>query len=170
MENDDVCAVCHETFSHKEWIALPGCGHRFHVACALCFAQHDVRCPTCRSIPEGVIAKTDSQPLRREDLQEGWRDIQRRWRNRCARRRRFLNKHPHLADKDRRMRAARDEVFEHYEAAAEAYESKCRQVWRTDPDVRGHIASANRARRRERRLERQLKAELEALGADETIW
>lgn len=52
------CCVCHEPLTH-DVVALPGCGHVLHVACALTNAQYNVRCPMCRRVPDGVQVRTD---------------------------------------------------------------------------------------------------------------
>ena len=48
-----ICSVCLDPLDATA-VALPGCGHRFHLACALTCAQRDARCPNCRQVPEDV--------------------------------------------------------------------------------------------------------------------
>ena len=158
--NDDVCHVCHEERDHT-CASLP-CGHAFHICCILEFAQYDVRCPTCRATPAGVAVRKqeNDDAQRREAARTGFQELQRQWRNRAARRRRYLRKHPDLLEKDQKLRQTREEIFIHYEAASRVYEEKSKRIWRSDPEVRGHLAAATRARRRERRLEQYLREAL----------
>ena len=155
-DDDDVCHVCHEE-RDSTCASLP-CGHIFHICCILDFAQYDVRCPTCRVVPVGVkVKKEDSDAQRREAARNGIQELQRQWRNRAARRRRFLRKHPDLMEKDQRLRQTREEIFAHYERASHIYDQKTKAIWRSDPEIREQLAAATRARRRERRLEQQLR-------------
>lgn len=52
------CAICltHVVDRDSEF-AMPGCGHVFHKTCILTSAQYNVRCPTCRHLPDGVTVK-----------------------------------------------------------------------------------------------------------------
>lgn len=89
------------------------------------------------------------------------------WTRYRARRRRCLNRHPHLL----RMYDALKDVRAAWERASRAAEREharlCREAWRTDPTVRAYAREAARLRRKELRLDRALHAALhEHLGSE----
>ena len=61
------CAICCETICEHEKescvLSWPGCGHRFHTACALNSAQYNITCPLCRrqndDMPQRQISIVD---------------------------------------------------------------------------------------------------------------
>lgn len=174
MEADEdfrVCAICLEnTIDEKNSAAVPGCGHRFHVACLLNCAQYDVRCPTCRGVGEGVLPKTSpstavvstsSVVVRFGD--DGSEYLQRVWRRYTARRRRVLRQRPDLAERMQQLRSIRSHMNEVYTETQKLYDRRCREVWSHDPEVTFQRQTLQRMRRRERRLERILETQLEGL-------
>lgn len=158
--NDDVCAVCLEVGP----TASLGCGHRLHVHCLINCAQYDVRCPVCRQVDEGVVPKPAAAQhvLVAEEVLD-LDAMEREWRRYTNRRRRVLRQRPELGERVRRLRALRSELTKAFEGAQRAYDRKCRDVWRADPEVRARRDELDRLRRRERRLESTVDAELEAL-------
>ncbi len=167
----DVCAVCLGTLDgEKLTTALPGCRHCFHTACILAHFQYDARCPVCRGVPEGVQVRSREH----DDAERGaWyvvverdmdlddREERLAWNRYRRRRRRCLNREPHLLHLFERLRRQRAETDHHADMACRAYHAACRNVWRTDPDVRTHMQAAARARRRAVRTDRILSTALE---------
>lgn len=162
------CAVCLDACEGSDAARLPGCGHVFHVACALTFAQYDLRCPVCRALPHGatprppapqaatIIVQWDGvEELEgEEDEEEG---EERRERARYARRRRrVLHRRPDLMRLYNDLKGVRGDMERTYRQLRVIYELRCREAWRDDPDVRTHRATYARLRRRQRRTERRL--------------
>lgn len=173
---DDVCAVCMDDLASRPTAQMPGCSHRLHVICMINCAQYDARCPVCRSVGEGVIlrpppvqvsAAATTVHIDFDDLEEDLREAQeamaRQWRRYTARRRRVLRQRPYLSDRIAKLKQLREDMTHEYDAANRAYDRRCRDAWRTDPEVKQHRDALARLRRRERRLEQQLEAELEEL-------
>ena len=100
------CPVCVETLtSGRPTCRLPGCGHEFHVSCALDFAQYNVRCPVCRSVPTGVKVR---------DVEESTSMV-------------VVVRHPPTPS-ERQLDLER-------RALDRLYRRRCRQVWETDPQI-----------------------------------
>ena len=177
----ECCAICME--EGTDLMALPGCGHTFHAACALTFAQYDLRCPVCRQVPEGAAPRAESASLHAvPTLVMAWNDVEvrvvradadededededdrRAWTRYAARRRRALRRHPRL----RRMFDELGSLRRAHERACvetqRTYDRRCREVWRADAEVAAHRAAVARLRRRERVVARRLHAALEPL-------
>lgn len=181
MEPDAVCAVCTDPIDGAS-CSLPGCGHLFHTACALSWAQYDVRCPVCRAVPTGVT------PRRKEDV--SWTRVilsmsdegvlhdvmeeqelrQREWTRYRTRRRRLLNRRPDLLAMFNELHWVRSLRSGALARAHRLYDQRCRQVWREDPGVHAERAASARLRRRELRLERSLTERLhEHLGDEPAV-
>jgi hypothetical protein len=181
MNDGEVCAVCMEPLGAEEDsdARLPGCGHRFHVACVMTFCQYDARCPVCRGVPTGVAraahAQHASQPTAItitvaevvEEIETALATRRRAWQRYRARRRRALNNDPHLRTLYDTLGDARRALETETAATERLYWKRCRELWRTDPDLAAHRLVLARYRRRERRLDRTLYARLHALVGDE---
>ena len=148
-------------------------------------SQYDVRCPICRIVPEGVqereqesastvvyLTSVGDEPtgggqrilwtLDEEEEQE--REIWTRYR---TRRRRCLNQNPHILAAFNHLRDVRREIRSERMSAETRYKNLCRDAWRNDAVIRGHMKSVDRLRRRERRLERSVHGELrERIGSE----
>lgn len=179
MEN--VCPVCYDEETPCDMI-LPGCEHGIHAACMISLSQYDVRCPVCRMVPTGVherepeasgtvvyLASTDDDHAGHgvfwtlDEAQEE-REIWTRYR---TRRRRCLNQNPHILSAFNRLRDLRKEIRSERALAEARYKSLCRDSWRKDGTIRGHMKTVERLRRRERRLERSVYGELrERIGSE----
>jgi hypothetical protein len=61
-EEDNVCAICLETFSSVTATGLDECGHTFHPACIVkWFRSGNVTCPECRGKPNSIMTRTDAR-------------------------------------------------------------------------------------------------------------
>ena len=173
----DVCAVCLESIGASSDVArVPGCGHALHVACLINCAQYDPRCPVCRGVGEGVHVRDETtsssvvlvvhtpaerplydRPSTSED------DQARAWRNYAARRRRLLRTRPLLRERVDRLKTLRREMSATFTRTQRAYDARCREVWRSDPEVTSHRAAMTKLQRKHAYLERQILTELQSL-------
>lgn len=159
----DVCPVCLDPCT-SDATTVPGCGHRLHVACLINCAQYDARCPVCRGVGDGVVLREiPVLTITQSDLNAQYQDAVREWRRYAARRRRVLRQRPWLAERVAQLKEVRSDMERAFTQAQRAYDARCRDVWRADPDVVAHRAVVARLRRRERRLERAISTELEGL-------
>ena len=180
------CPVCLDTLDSGPTLAIPGCNHELHVACALTNAQYDSRCPICRCEPPGVAPRNDAEidddddddddttiylmrinsygeredhrvdhldATERRALYERFR---REHANARARLRRALRAEPQLAEADRTRRAHERRGVELRRESVRIYEAKCREVWRSDPEIQARRKEWQALRRRELRLKRKL--------------
>ena len=147
----DICAICLEEGCN---FTFPGCGHPFHSTCALQMAQYNIHCPVCRQVPDGLTP-------RRSEPRIQIVDIHRQWRNYVSRRRRFINHHPELRTRERNLRELRIEQNNKIQTVQRLYDSKCRDIWQNDPEVREARRELSNMRRRTRRLERQIENEID---------
>ena len=186
MEGTDLCAICLdplEAAPTAESMAMPGCGHRFHVKCVLNYAQYDIRCPMCRGVGEGVNPRPARQPTA-VTLAVNWNNVEVidlehneeesteatdplpparvLWRRYLDRRRRAIRRCPRLSQQHLALKEVQALMQREHRAASRAYEQRCREVWRSDPEVRPHRDAFARLRRRERRLETQIDTAVEA--------
>ena len=152
----ETCAVCLEDID-TAW-SFPGCGHRFHPECVLNFAQFDTRCPVCRHQVDGVTSKTDQ---RNTDLQERLAEARSEWRRYTARRRRLLQTNPDVNKQFEHLRHVRVQLGSETSTLRRLYDTRCREVWRTDPGIRQGRLLLGRLRRQELRLERLVATFLE---------
>ena len=72
---EEPCKIClepdnHEK-THKEWISLNACGHKFHADCVRPFLLHQFRCPYCRtaSAPDSFHNLVPIQDVRNQFIQ-----------------------------------------------------------------------------------------------------
>ena len=178
----DVCTVCCEEVKKGEdgSLSLPGCGHTFHVRCALSFCQFDVRCPTCRAVPEGVTEKERKEGVivihfegeevggdveMLEEEGEEWREIQRF----KARRRKVLKENPVLQAKWKEIQEMRRGVVRKGNETNSEYEKACKRVWKEDESVNQLKEEYTRMRKCLARRRRTLKGKLMGL-MDERDW
>jgi len=173
------CAVCLDDVAVDDALVLPGCGHVMHRACALTAAQYDTRCPVCRRVPDGVVRVSPSErnDVRTRAIDERvlyvttltWNDdddddddgdLERAWRRYRTRRRRCLNREPLLRDAYKRLQELERTMQRETTMLEREFQRRCRELWRTDPDVRARVADLTRMRRRELRLHRVVHTEL----------
>ena len=160
-EENDCCAICLSEVSSDERLRLPGCGHLFHVHCALDAAQSDVRCPVCRQVPEGVTVRKPPAFIQRIDFDIQQYEARRAARKRyVARRRRFLNSRPDLLQAEADVKRLSKEHNQVIKMAQEIYDRECRNV-RARPDVVMHRQHAARLRRKIYRLQHLLRDEVD---------
>ena len=173
-DEPDLCAICMDPLANDERdLIMPGCRHRFHVACALNACQYNAHCAVCRQPPAGVQVREQEHPRTiffswdlstEEEADRATPDVWARYRRR---RRRCLNQNPSLLRMYDELRAVRTELQREDESATREWERRAREIWRTDSVVRGHLNARGRLRRRERRLERRLCEELRQRIGDE---
>ena len=48
-DNDEICAICYDSFFAGETVAQLPCGHRYHAACVGSWLINATTCPTCRT-------------------------------------------------------------------------------------------------------------------------
>lgn len=173
------CAICCDDIDGDD-VCLPGCNHRFHTACILTAAQYDSKCPVCRQLPVGVQLRAHSTiervvsivylDVNRVEEDGGAQEARTAWRRYRVRRRRFLNKNHTVLDAFNRLTDVRKDVILTAEDAEREYKQGCREVWRTNPVVRRHMAKLTRLRRQERRLQKQVHdALLDGIGPEPTF-
>lgn len=156
-QTDDTCSICLDSISPEgQSLSLPGCGHRFHVACVLTMSQYSIRCPVCRQVPQGV-------GIRQTTLQAQLDQSQQARRRYIARRRTLLKRMPEMANKTARLKDLRSDMSASAKELHKLYSKKCESVWKTDAEVAELKGTLRRMRRQELRLERQLQAVLEPL-------
>jgi hypothetical protein len=167
----DECPVCSEELEDDATAALPGCRHRFHVACIMNFCKYDARCPMCRQVPTGVVVTPPptfdiSFAL---NLQNDATDArQRAWQRYRVRRRRLLNRNAEMGSMFAKLQEVRNDIETHHVASRRRFSEQCRHVWRTDAELIEHRHAVTCLRRRELRLERRLTEALRVqLGEDE---
>ena len=183
MQN--VCPVCYDD-SRPCDMTLPGCEHAIHSTCMISLSQYDVRCPICRVVPEGVqereqessstvvyVTSVGDEPAGggqrilwtlNEEEEEQEREIWTRYR---TRRRRCLNQNPRILAAFNQLRDVRREIRSERMSAEARYKTLCRDAWRNDEVIRGHMKVVDRLRRKERRLERTVHGELrERIGSE----
>lgn len=161
------CAICYDSDRPCD-LTLPGCGHTFHTACVLSMSQYDVRCPICRTVPPGVQERAahdegETAIVYVASLEEAWEDDREEreaWTRYRTRRRRCMNQNPHILDAFNRLRDVRRDIQTERTSAESRYKALCRDLWRHDAVIRGHMRTVSRLRRRERRLERRVYDEL----------
>lgn len=177
------CAICLDDTAQDEFLRLPGCGHAFHVKCALQNAQYNAKCPVCRALPVGVVeragreAETPVVTLDPSSVEQvdgriiitfdtvddtSTEDVEAMDRYN-ARRRRALRTNSALARADRLMREAQDETQRKQKALDRVYERLCRDIWRGDPDVRFMRNEVRKTQRRAKRYEREVEQRLNNL-------
>ena len=162
---ESVCAVCLDALTRPATTAtLPGCGHKLHVTCLINCAQYDARCPVCRGVGDGVVLREAPViTITQSDLDAQYQEYTLEWRRYAARRRRVLRQRPWLAERLAQLKEVRVQMERSFAQAQRVYDARCRDVWRSDPEVTAHRAVVARLRRRERRLDRTVGAELESL-------
>ena len=177
----EVCAVCLDDLHAHGHTRLPGCEHAFHVHCMLTWVQYDPRCPVCRALPAGVVARpkpavhalaTVMRPgadapgetvvIDLTELDTAAAEERRARQRYTARRRRALRADPRLADDFARLEAMRREMEALCREGEREYERRCRETWRTDPRVLEYRRAYAALRRRERTLARRVDAALSA--------
>jgi uncharacterized coiled-coil DUF342 family protein len=89
-----------------------------------------------------------------------------RWRRYTERRRRFLRQRPHIKQAYLDLKQIRREMNSEVHLAQRTYDHKCREIWRSDPEVSLHKKNLSGMRRRERRLETVINNAIEELGPD----
>lgn len=154
-----LCAICFDEIDGDDGMILPGCQHRFHVACMLSAAQYDVRCPVCRQVPVDVQSRPKNDTVYRL-LEERTNAARNEWIRYRTRRRRCLNNNPVLLNAFDRLKVLRAQIERENESAEREYKRQCREVWSTNSVIREHCVRSSRLRRRERRLEQFLHNEL----------
>lgn len=162
--DDEVCVICMDATDDAA-VLLPGCGHRFHVACLLTSCQYDVRCPVCRAVPAGVQTREKEVPLLviwEEDAQE---ERQNRARV-LARRRTVFRRHPSLKRLDQRLRQRHRDLRAEEDRLQRAFLRACRNAWKWEPDLLQQRDQVRRLRRRARDTELQLERRLTSLGCE----
>lgn len=157
-----LCAICFDEENTSSMVSLPGCGHSFHVSCALTAAQYDAKCPVCRKVPSGVEPRMPEATIVIVGMEEANDDDdgQREWVRYRNRRRRCMNRNPAILDSFNKLKEVRQQINAACDAAEREYTQRCREVWRTNPIVREHALQIGRLRRRERRLQRFVHDEL----------
>tara|TARA_B110001452_G_scaffold231943_1_gene209046 strand:+ start:3191 stop:3715 length:525 start_codon:yes stop_codon:yes gene_type:complete len=157
MCDDDECCIC--LSSGGPFLALPVCGHRVHVSCGLHWAQcsNVLRCPLCRNEPFPRV-ETDEEG---DALMSIRREVSRALRREGALRRRCINTHPQLLERWRRLKTLRRDINTYATAAQRAYERRCREVYRDDPEIRVMRHDLQNMRRRERRLKLSIDVEID---------
>ncbi|WMV57633.1 hypothetical protein MTR67_051018 [Solanum verrucosum] len=58
METEEICAICHMEFEHKEIIGTLGCGHEYHAGCIKQWLLRKKDCPMCRA---SVVPSTSTK-------------------------------------------------------------------------------------------------------------
>lgn len=62
VTDEQVCAVCLDSFRSRQHVRVLGCGHLFHVRCIDQWAQRKDTCPSCRCSMRGVAAADSAAP------------------------------------------------------------------------------------------------------------
>ena len=169
------CPICLEfidTADASNFLSVPGCQHKMHVACALECAHHGTRCPVCRHefIQENAAPEPDAENniLFRfeQELQEraaSYRVYQMR-RSRLIRRRNSLKK---LRD---RLRDANRSYAEADRILDKEWTKAVKTAWMTDPKVCEAKLKRKRCQDRRNRYDRQLRNRLEPMiGAEPSM-
>jgi hypothetical protein len=174
--DEDVCGVCIE--GGEGLVALPGCGHRFHVSCVMNFSQYDLRCPVCRQTPSGLLPRRgtggggdgsslvspiDLDAEEDDNLAGAVRAMHAQLARLAARRRRAIRRDPRLHAANERLLSAQREFTARSRDLQREYDRRCRDVWRSDADIVGQKRALALLRRRELRLRRTINASLEEL-------
>ena len=163
MDEDEDCCICLGG-QQGDFLALPGCGHRMHVACTLQLAQvAPLRCPVCRNEPIPVVesAVVTTQPVSLEEYVRERRQL-------MATSRRFVRSRPRLADILGRLRRLRQEMSAQARQGQRVYDEKCREIYAHDAEVQAVRKNLRNMRRRELRLTRCLQREVEAALEEES--
>ena len=129
----------------------------------------------CRQLPDGVQEHVP-EPRRTviltlddvaTDVESAIDDQRRTWQRYRNRRRRVLNAHPRLKLLFDNLQLLRRDISETYDTTQRLYTRRCRDVWRTDPELVCQRKSLSRMQRRERRMERSLYDQLrEHIGSE----
>lgn len=174
--DDEECSICTDAMGPDDSLRLPGCGHRFHTHCVMNFCRYNTHCPICRQLPDGVQAhETPSTlspvTLSLEDVLHEVDSVvderRRTWQRYRNRRRRALNNHPHLKTLFDRLQLLRRDIGAVHNDTQRVYNQRCRDVWRTDPELVELKRMLARLQRRERRIERSLYDQLRDLVGSE---
>ena len=146
------CCICLAGEEEGDFFAMPGCGHRLHVTCGLRLAQEaPLRCPICRRQPLPP-APDDIQNLR-----STFDEFARQRRVLQARRRRFLASHPDVQMRWNKLHEIRRRMDAEAREGEHMFHRKCREMYRTDPEIRELKKRLSNMRRRELRLVRFLQ-------------
>lgn len=182
MQDGDVdeCPICTDAMRLGDSIHLPGCRHRFHVKCVMNFCRYNTHCPICRQLPDGVQShETPAQVITTTtpvliSLEDIMRDVEnatderrRTWRRYRNRRRRALNNNPRLTSLFDRLQLLRRDMDVLRQNTQRMYNQRCRDVWRTDPELVEYRRVITRMRRRERYIERSVYNQLHDLVGSE---
>lgn len=170
MNVGDECPICTDIMCDNDSICLPGCNHRFHVRCVMNFCRYDTHCPICRRLPEGVDVIERHTPSSQVSVLMNLVDVdsvideQRRvWRLYRTRRRRALNRNPHLNTLFGRLQTLRGEISGMHTTTQRLYYRRCREIWNTDIELNNQLRLIRCMRRRERRITRSLSDHLNAI-------
>ena len=127
------CSICLDT-NDDSFLAFPGCGHNFHVLCALRWAQHDLKCPYCRHVP----LQSDVEDTK----------VSSKWRY-FARQKNGKKKYKsHLAE----VKRIRADILLLIKVTQKIYDEKCDDMWVRDDELRELKRSIAKLERRERRI------------------
>ena len=175
-----------DTMVVTERVSLPGCGHTYHCACVLTYAQYDTKCPTCRQQPSGVTQRARTTTTRRgveelldddyvnnadgvemtEDEMRAVRasidSMRAEWERYERRRQRCIRADARMSDMRDRLRALRSDMRTNARSTDALFKRKCKLLWRNDDELGELKREFARKRRRELRIERALEEAVEA--------
>lgn len=164
---DEECAICAGASEDgaPTMVELPGCGHRFHLACVLTCAQYDVRCPMCRRVPDGVRVRDAAKDA--EEGGGGGRGVVRVLDLSPPPPLLVSPSLPHAHPRLYRLRTSlariSREVARENARVVDIFARRCRDVWNNDVRVLRHRTLVDELQRRELRVRRVLDLELRQL-------
>lgn len=166
-----VCPICFDSIQDEEILAMPKCGHKMHITCALTAAQYDSRCPICRFRDERIIPRRDEEVNIFEQYQEMAAAQE-------ARMRRFRRRRSAAISKDESLRKLRDRIkqvqrqfIESEKNLQRIWVAQQRQLWRENPQIHELKRIRRNYQRRLAFYERKLNGRLEILLGEATdIW
>lgn len=166
MNDSDLCPVCLDPVDAENHLAMPGCGHRVHVVCALSAAQYDPRCPVCRCRDARIVQRASEE----DHAVDIFRNIEafaarqnqavrsyNRRRSRAIQRRESLRR---MRDK---LKMERRSFCETERELERTWNSMQRHMWTTDATIVAIKARRARAQRRITALDRRLSTRLEPM-------
>ena len=101
------------------------------------------------------------------DVENATDERRRTWRRYRNRRRRALNNNPRLTSLFDRLQLLRRDMDVLRQNTQRMYNQRCRDVWRTDPELVEYRRVITRMRRRERYIERSVYNQLHDLVGSE---
>jgi len=148
-DNDDICAICHDSLGNESLYELPECGHKFHTNCIMTWfrAKHDT-CPLCNN--RGVNSNSSigqygpPSYLERENL---------------------LKLYPKICQKSRKKNASKElkkdvEQVKKYQKKFEDFKKKRREWIKSNPEnmsVSKIVSQYNKFNRKKWEMNRTLR-------------